>query len=85
MAVLSKIGPQRLLSRFRAAGVPLPQADNEAGLAIALGGGGFSLFELVTLYAGLASKGYVLPLCVTGGRASLSVVRRQQSHCRAHT
>jgi penicillin-binding protein 1C len=64
VSLLAEIGPQRLLSRFRAAGVPLklPQADNEAGLAIALGGGGFSLFDLVTLYGGLADRGHLRKL-----------------------
>ena len=56
--LLDAVGPTRLLVRFRRAGVSPVLPPNEApGLAIALGGIGITLKDLVQLYAGLASRG----------------------------
>lgn len=65
--LLDAVGPQRLLSRFRTAGVDvsLPEAGLP-GLAIGLGGIGISLKDLVHLYAGLANGGEARPLRTSG-------------------
>lgn len=56
--LLDAVGPQRLASRLRDAGVTLSLPPGEApGLAIGLGGAGVSLRDLVELYTGLANRG----------------------------
>ncbi len=56
--LLDAIGPARLATRLRHAGVSLSLPRGEApGLAIALGGAGISLRDLVQLYTGLANRG----------------------------
>ncbi|MCZ4432417.1 penicillin-binding protein 1C [Agrobacterium sp. SOY23] len=56
--LLDAVSPSALMVRFRRAGVKLVLPANEApGLAIALGGAGISLVDLVQLYAGLAGNG----------------------------
>jgi penicillin-binding protein 1C len=55
--LLDAVGPSRLMVRLRRAGVMLKLPPNEApGLAIALGGAGITLKDLVQLYAGLANR-----------------------------
>lgn len=62
--LLEAYGPNRFVARFREAGVPLtfPDAHEGPGLAVGLGGAGVTLEELVTLFAGLADGGRVVPL-----------------------
>jgi penicillin-binding protein 1C len=56
--LLDAVGPERLLMRFRRAGVRPILPENEApGLAIGLGGLGITLTDLVQLYAALANSG----------------------------
>lgn len=56
--LLDAVGPARLTTRFRQAGVSARLPRGEApGLAIALGGVGLSLRDLVQLYTGLANRG----------------------------
>jgi len=56
--LLDAVGPARLTTRLRHAGVRLALPRGEApGLAIALGGAGLSLRDLVRLYTGLANRG----------------------------
>jgi len=56
--LLDAVSPSALMVRFRRVGVRLVLPSNEApGLAIALGGAGISLVDLVQLYAGLAGSG----------------------------
>ncbi|MBB5702794.1 penicillin-binding protein 1C [Ochrobactrum daejeonense] len=58
VSLLDAIGPTRLTTRIRQAGVNLQLPKNEApGLAIGLGGAGISLRDLVQLYTGLANGG----------------------------
>jgi penicillin-binding protein 1C len=58
VSLLDAIGPARLTTRFRQAGINLQLPKNEApGLAIGLGGAGISLRDLVQLYTGLANGG----------------------------
>ena len=68
VTVLDRLGPARLAARLRQAGAPLVLHDpaEPPGLPIALGGVGVSLWDLVTLYAGLANGGSGPPLAVTG-------------------
>lgn len=55
--LLDAVGPSRLMVRLRRSGVTLKLPPNEApGLAIALGGAGITLKDLVQLYAGLANR-----------------------------
>jgi penicillin-binding protein 1C len=67
VALLSRIGPQRFANTLKSAGTPLrlPDAVTAPGLPIALGGVGITLQDLVTLYAGIADGGRVLPLRYT--------------------
>jgi len=67
VALLNRLGPMRLVGTLEAAGTPLrlPEGVGAPGLPIALGGAGITLSDLVTLYAGLADGGSVLPLCYT--------------------
>ncbi|MGV3550570.1 penicillin-binding protein 1C [Rhizobium sp.] len=61
--VLDNIGPAKLLVRLRRADVKLVLPPNEVpGLAIALGGVGITLKDLVQLYAGLANRGHPVKL-----------------------
>ncbi|MBP2572276.1 penicillin-binding protein 1C [Agrobacterium tumefaciens] len=56
--LLDAVSPSALMVRFRRVGVRLVLPASEApGLAIALGGAGISLVDLVQLYAGLAGGG----------------------------
>jgi penicillin-binding protein 1C len=57
--LLDVIGPAKLLVRFRRADVrPVLPTDDTPGLAIALGGVGITLHDLVQLYCGLANRGH---------------------------
>lgn len=64
VAVLDRIGPQRLMAAFNAAGVQprLPRGATEPGLPIALGGVGISLADLARLYRAAAGDGLSRPL-----------------------
>jgi penicillin-binding protein 1C len=63
VGLLDAVGPTRLLSRFRQAGVSPDLPRNEPpGLAIGLGGVGLTLRDLVQLYVGLADRGRAKPL-----------------------
>lgn len=58
IALLDAVGPIRLTTRFRQAGVALSLPRNEpAGLAIGLGGAGLTLRDLTQLYTALANGG----------------------------
>ena len=56
------MGPARLLVALDRAGVKYRLPEGKPGLAIALGGIGVSLQDMVQLYAGLARGGVALPL-----------------------
>lgn len=57
VALTEAIGPARLMASLRAAGANPKLPSGQAGLAIALGGVGLTLEDLVTLYGGLARMG----------------------------
>ncbi|MDP6952508.1 MAG: penicillin-binding protein 1C [Alphaproteobacteria bacterium] len=65
--VLDRIGPVPLAERLAGAGIPLrlPHAGARPSLAMALGGVGVTLEELVRLYAALAGDGVPRPLRFT--------------------
>jgi penicillin-binding protein 1C len=63
IAVLNRVGANRLTARLAQAGAALVLPDGQApGLAIGLGGVGTKLSDLVMLYSGIAQLGTVLPL-----------------------
>ncbi len=64
VAVLDRLGPGRFTSALAAAGIALrlPGMAAEPGLAVALGGVGIRLTDLVRLYAALSNGGEVRPL-----------------------
>jgi len=65
VSVLNKIGASGFEARIEGAGVALRRPKSglsDAGLALALGGVGVKLSDLVTLYAGLGDKGLIKPL-----------------------
>ena len=64
VAVLEQVGPTRVDLRLREAGIPLSWSGpyQRPGLPLVLGGVGTTLAHLVTLYAGLADAGQVIPL-----------------------
>jgi len=68
VAVLDRLGPGRFIAALAAAGVHLrlPEPATEPGLAVALGGAGISLIDLVRLYAALSNDGDVAPLRFRG-------------------
>lgn len=64
VAVLEKLGPVAFAERLRRDGIQLALADpgQVPGLALALGGVGITLEDLVRLYAALADDGRLRPL-----------------------
>src|SRR5215469_1219280 len=64
VAVLDRLGPRRFIAAVSAAGVQLhlPEPAAEPGLAVALGGAGISLLDLVSLYTALSNTGEVASL-----------------------
>jgi penicillin-binding protein 1C len=64
VAVLNRLGPGRFTAALAAAGIRLrlPGPAVEPGLAVALGGDGITLAELVQLYVALPNGGKVTPL-----------------------
>ncbi|MEM6303650.1 MAG: penicillin-binding protein 1C [Pseudomonadota bacterium] len=52
-----ELGPARLMAALRAGGAAPQLPGGKPGLAVALGGVGMTLFDLVQLYAGLAQGG----------------------------
>ena len=73
VATLARIGPAVFEARLASAKVRLvrPRAGAaDPGLALALGGAGISLRDLVVLYAGLADAGVAKPLAWTEAEAA---------------
>jgi penicillin-binding protein 1C len=64
VAVLDRLGAGRFVAALAAADIRLrlPEPAVEPGLAVALGGTGITLADLVRLYAALANGGEVAPL-----------------------
>jgi penicillin-binding protein 1C len=73
IAVLDRVGVNRLSARLTQAGAALVLPKGEApGLAMGLGGVGVRLSDLVMLYAGLARLGSALPLIEREGASAES-------------
>jgi len=71
IAVLDKVGVNRLGARLAQAGAALVLPTGEApGLAMGLGGVGITLSDLVMLYSGLARLGAAVPLIEREGEAA---------------
>ena len=63
VAVMDRLGPSRFARALERVAIPLSLPEGERpGLAVALGGGGLSLRQLVTLYGALGADGRVRPL-----------------------
>lgn len=62
VALTEALGPARLLTALDKAGVRYRMPAGQPGLAIALGGIGVTLQDMVQLYAGIARGGVTLPL-----------------------
>lgn len=62
VALTQALGPAKLLSALTKAGVQYEIPGNQPGLAVALGGVGVTLQDMVQLYAALARGGVALPL-----------------------
>jgi penicillin-binding protein 1C len=67
--LLDRIGVEPFLTRFRTVGAPLRlgASDNQAGLAVALGGAGVTLEQLTWLYSAFANEGELKRLRWTAG------------------
>ncbi|WP_449231141.1 penicillin-binding protein 1C [Azospirillum doebereinerae] len=67
--VLDQVGPLRFADALRRAGARLvmPAGSTTPGLPVALGGASINLWDMATLYAGLARGGLVAPLRVVPG------------------
>ena len=71
VAVLDRVGASRFAARLAQGGGTLVLPKGEApGLAMALGGVGITLEDLVTLYAGLARGGSTVPLSERQGEST---------------
>ncbi|RYH10939.1 penicillin-binding protein 1C [Tropicimonas sp. IMCC6043] len=66
VSLTQAIGPARLVARLRRAGVEPVIPSDTPGLAVALGGVGVTLEDLVRLYGALARGGLAMPLHETG-------------------
>jgi penicillin-binding protein 1C len=62
VALTEALGPARLLTALDRAGVRYEMPEGQPGLAIALGGIGVTLQDMVQLYASIARGGATLPL-----------------------
>jgi len=64
VAVLDRLGPARFTASLAPAGIRLrlPEPTADPGLALALGGAGITLTDLVKLYVALSNGGEVAPL-----------------------
>jgi penicillin-binding protein 1C len=60
--VLSRVGSERFVAALRQAGASVALPGNRPSLAVALGGLGISLRDMVMLYAALADTGSTMPL-----------------------
>jgi penicillin-binding protein 1C len=65
VALTEALGPAKLLAAMRRAGVQAKVPGGQPGLAVALGGLGVTLQDMVQLYASLARGGVALPLRAT--------------------
>lgn len=74
--LLDEIGPAHLIDAMRRAGVEARLPGGQPGLAVALGGVGVTLTDLVQLYAMLANGGVAQPLHWRAGEAEQAAPAR---------
>lgn len=82
VSTLDAVGAQRFAAALSFAGADLTMplaADDDAGLAIALGGAGLTLRELTLLYAALGDNGRVLPLHWLQSETQAATVSAEQA------
>ena len=68
--VLQVVGPDRFVAGLRQAGARVAMPGRQASLAVALGGLGISLSDMVMLYAALGDDGSTAPLVRVQGAAA---------------
>jgi penicillin-binding protein 1C len=78
-----EFGPARLMAGLRRAGSDPQLPSGQAGLAVALGGVGMSLHDLVQLYAGIAQGGQARDLQGTQPETKISTPKRFMSNVAA--
>jgi penicillin-binding protein 1C len=66
VALTQALGPAKLIAAMRRAGADPRIPGNQPGLAVALGGVGVTLEEMVGIYAAIARGGVAIPLRHTG-------------------
>ncbi len=71
--VLQRVGPDRFVAGLRQAGARVVLPDRHPSLAVALGGLGISLSDMVMLYAALGDDGQASPLVRVAGGARQKV------------
>ena len=69
VALTQALGPAKLIAAMRRAGADPRIPGDQPGLAVALGGVGVTLEEMVSLYAAIARGGVAIPLRATGDAA----------------
>jgi len=75
VTLLSELGPATMMSAMRRAGMQPELPEGEAGLAIALGGIGTTMEDLMRLYGALARGGQTVPLHTRAGEAPIATQR----------
>ncbi len=82
VSALDAIGAQRFAAALSFAGADLSMpltADDDAGLAIALGGAGLTVRDLALLYAALGDNGRVLPLHWLRSETEAALAKKEQA------
>ncbi|WP_071674299.1 penicillin-binding protein 1C [Nioella nitratireducens] len=70
VALLQEVSPAELMTRMRRAGMSPELPAGQPGLAVALGGVGVTMEDLMRLYGALASGGELVPLHYRPGRGA---------------
>jgi penicillin-binding protein 1C len=81
VSALDAIGAQRFAAALSFAGADLSMpltADDDAGLAIALGGAGLTVRDLALLYSALGDNGRVLPLHWLRSETEAALTKKEQ-------
>lgn len=82
VSALDAVGAQRFAAALSFAGADLSMpltGDDDAGLAIALGGAGLTVRELALLYSALGDNGRVLPLHWLKSESEAALTRQEQA------
>ena len=82
VAALDEVGAQRFAAALSFAGADLSMpltADEDAGLAIALGGAGLTVRDVALLYAALGDNGRALPLHWLKSESEAALTKKEQA------